>query len=288
MPSPFPAIANLPTDEDGPNMAMEELPPPHNDLPLVTLINRVLRQRLSLCPLDNNLVNLALHEERFQKIIRNFFSRFKAKKIGHLKMVDVCTQVVLLACRITTFAWFKMYSLADASGHRTTLMALRNSMYLIPLGFLAYDYRSNIVTWKFAATDLECKVHIVQTGVVQPLIEMLQSPDAGIAHNGGLVPLLKLLDSKNGPLQHNAAFALYGLADNEDNASDFIRVGGIQRLQDGEFIVLATIDCVAKSLKRLEKNIHDRALRYAKVWGRDVVRSLTLVYTKRLFPDSNP
>jgi len=30
------------------------------------------------------------------------------------------------------------------------------------------------------------------------------------------------------------------------------------------------------------------ALRYAKVWGRDVVRSLTLAYAKRLFPDSNP
>jgi len=27
------------------------------------------------------------------------------------------------------------------------------------------------------------------------------------------------------------------------------------------------------------------ALRYAKVWGRDVVRSLTLAYAKRLFPD---
>lgn len=29
------------------------------------------------------------------------------------------------------------------------------------------------------------------------------------------MPLLRLLDSKNGNLQHNAAFALYGLADNE-------------------------------------------------------------------------
>lgn len=29
------------------------------------------------------------------------------------------------------------------------------------------------------------------------------------------MPLLKLLDSRNGSLQHNAAFALYGLADNE-------------------------------------------------------------------------
>lgn len=38
---------------------------------------------------------------------------------------------------------------------------------------------------------------------------------AGIAHSGGIGPLLKLLESKNGSLQHNAAFALYGLADNE-------------------------------------------------------------------------
>jgi len=29
-------------------------------------------------------------------------------------------------------------------------------------------------------------------------------------------------------------------------------------------------------------------LRYAKVWGRDIVRSLTLAYAKRLFSDSNP
>ncbi|RZB89033.1 Arm repeat protein interacting with ABF2 isoform C, partial [Glycine soja] len=136
---------------------------------------------------------------------------------------------------------------------------------------------------QFAATDSDCKVHIVQRGAVQPLIEMLQSPDvqlremsafalgrlaqdphnqAGIAHNGGLVPLLKLLDSKNGSLQHNAAFALYGLADNEDNASDFIRVGGVQRLQDGEFIVQATKDCVAKTLKRLEEKIHGRVLNH--------------------------
>ncbi|KAB5537803.1 hypothetical protein DKX38_015336 [Salix brachista] len=70
-------------------------------------------------------------------------------------------------------------------------------------------------------------------------VTQFQDPhnQAGIAHNGGLVPLLKLLDSKNGSLQHNAAFSLYGLADNEDNVSDFISVGGVQKLQDGEFIV---------------------------------------------------
>ncbi|CAM8986102.1 unnamed protein product [Rhodiola kirilowii] len=134
---------------------------------------------------------------------------------------------------------------------------------------------------QFAATDSDCKVHIVQRGAVQPLVEMLQSPDvqlremsafalgrlaqdthnqAGIAHHGALMPLLKLLDAKNGSLQHNAAFALYGLADNEDNVADFIKVGGVQKLQEGEFIVQATKDCVAKTLKRLEDKIHGRVL----------------------------
>ncbi|KAI8522898.1 hypothetical protein RHMOL_Rhmol13G0032600 [Rhododendron molle] len=134
---------------------------------------------------------------------------------------------------------------------------------------------------QFAANDSDCKVHIVQRGAVQPLIEMLQSPDtqlkemsafalgrlaqdthnqAGIGHSGGIVPLLKLLDSKNGSLQHNSAFALYGLADNEDNVVEFVRVGGIQKLQEGEFIVQPTRDCVAKTLKRLEEKIHGRVL----------------------------
>ncbi|KAK1359734.1 hypothetical protein POM88_044208 [Heracleum sosnowskyi] len=60
---------------------------------------------------------------------------------------------------------------------------------------------------------------------------------AGIAHSGGILPLLNLLDSKIGSLQHNAAFALYGLADNEDNVVDLIVVGGVQKLQGGEFLV---------------------------------------------------
>ncbi|XP_020235359.1 protoheme IX farnesyltransferase, mitochondrial [Cajanus cajan] len=35
---------------------------------------------------------------------------------------------------------FKMYSLTDTSGLRTAVVALRNSIYLIPLGFLAYHW----------------------------------------------------------------------------------------------------------------------------------------------------
>ncbi|XP_057800870.1 ARM REPEAT PROTEIN INTERACTING WITH ABF2-like [Salvia miltiorrhiza] len=134
---------------------------------------------------------------------------------------------------------------------------------------------------QFAAADSDCKVHIVQRGAVLPLIEMLQSPDiqlkemsafalgrlaqdthnqAGIAHSGGVSPLLKLLESKNGFLQHNAAFALYGLSDNEDNVADLVRIGGVQKLQDGEFNVQPTRDCVAKTLKRLEEKIKGRVL----------------------------
>ncbi|KAJ6898846.1 ARM REPEAT PROTEIN INTERACTING WITH ABF2-like isoform X2 [Populus alba x Populus x berolinensis] len=163
---------------------------------------------------------------------------------------------------------------------------------------------------QFAATDSDCKVHIVQRGAVQPLIEMLQSPDvqlremsafalgrlaqdthnqAGIAHNGGLVPLLKLLDSKNGSLQHNAAFSLYGLADNEDNVSDFISVGGVQKLQDGEFTVQATKDCVAKTLKRLEERIHGRVLNHLlylmRVAEKAVQRRVALALAHLCSPD---
>ncbi|GMI96005.1 ARM repeat protein interacting with ABF2 [Hibiscus trionum] len=165
---------------------------------------------------------------------------------------------------------------------------------------------------QFAATDSDCKVHIVQRGAVRPLIEMLHSPDvqlkemsafalgrlaqdthnqAGIAHSGGLIPLLKLLDSKNGSLQHNAAFALYGLADNEDNVSDFIRVGGVQRLQDGEFIVQATKDCVAKTLKRLEEKIHGRVLNHLlylmRVAEKPVQRRVALALAHLCSPDDH-
>ena len=40
--------------------------------------------------------------------------------------------------------------------------------------------------------------------------------------------------SRNGNLQHNAAFALYGLADNEDNIAAIVREGGVRTLQDCE------------------------------------------------------
>ncbi|EEE63645.1 hypothetical protein OsJ_18462 [Oryza sativa Japonica Group] len=163
---------------------------------------------------------------------------------------------------------------------------------------------------QFASADSDCKVHIVQRGAVRPLIEMLQSADvqlremsafalgrlaqdthnqAGIAYNGGLVPLLKLLDSKNGSLQHNAAFALYGVADNEDYVSDFIKVGGVQKLQDGEFIVQATKDCVAKTLKRLEEKINGRVLKHLlymmRVGEKSVQRRVALALAHLCAPE---
>ncbi|KVI03944.1 Armadillo [Cynara cardunculus var. scolymus] len=112
---------------------------------------------------------------------------------------------------------------------------------------------------------------------------------AGIAHGGGILPLLKLLDSRNGSLQHNAAFALYGLADNEDNVADLIRVGGVQKLQDGEFIVQPTRDCVAKTLKRLEEKIHGRVLSHLlylmRIAERSVQRRVALALAHLCSPD---
>ncbi|KAJ7979157.1 protoheme IX farnesyltransferase, mitochondrial-like [Quillaja saponaria] len=52
----------------------------------------------------------------------------------------VNTWVGAIVGAIPPLLGFRMYSLADASGHRTALVALRNSLYLIPLGFLAYDW----------------------------------------------------------------------------------------------------------------------------------------------------
>ena len=84
----------------------------------------------------------------------------------------------------------------------------------------------------------------------------------GICHADGLRPLLDLLDSDETNLQHNAAFALYGLADNEDNVPDIIREGTVQRLMGGELKAQPSKDCVNKTLKRLEEKVDGRVLKY--------------------------
>lgn len=53
-------------------------------------------------------------------------------------------------------------------------------------------------------------------------------------------------------LQHNAAFALYGLSDNEDNLLEFVREGAVQRINECELVVQASKDCVNKLMKRLQ------------------------------------
>ncbi|XP_064941067.1 ARM REPEAT PROTEIN INTERACTING WITH ABF2-like [Musa acuminata AAA Group] len=146
---------------------------------------------------------------------------------------------------------------------------------------------------QFASADSDCK-----GGAVRPLIGMLQSPDiqlkdshkqAGIVYNGGLVPLLKLLDSKNRCLQHIVAFALYGIAENEDNVSDFIKVGGVQKLQDGEFIIQATKDRVAKTMKRLEEKINGPVLKHLlylmRVGEKVVQRRIALALAHLCLPE---
>jgi len=66
-------------------------------------------------------------------------------------------------------------------------------------------------------------------------------PNSSGLQAGGLPPLLELMASRNGNLQHNAAFALYGLADNEDNIAAIVREGGVACLQDCELLVQARV-----------------------------------------------
>ncbi|CAK9190599.1 unnamed protein product [Sphagnum troendelagicum] len=122
---------------------------------------------------------------------------------------------------------------------------------------------------QFATTDPECKVNIVQCGAVRPLISMLEAPDPQLREMaafalGHQAPVLitAALISALAEDSHNAAFALYGLADNEDNVSDIVREGGVQRLFKGELIVQASKDCVQKTLKRLEEKIHGWVLKH--------------------------
>jgi len=108
----------------------------------------------------------------------------------------------------------------------------------------------------------------------------------GICFGAGLGPLLKLLDSNIDDimmhlretnssakkpdselkgdarryvenLQHNAAFALYGLSDNEDNVHVIIAEGSVQRFRDANNTLLleASKTCVEKTLQRLEEKL---------------------------------
>ncbi|KAI4370313.1 hypothetical protein MLD38_018676 [Melastoma candidum] len=63
---------------------------------------------------------------------------------------------------------FKMLSLRDASGQRTSLVALRNCLYLVPLGYLAYDWglasgwfclESSLLTLAISATAFSFYCH---------------------------------------------------------------------------------------------------------------------------------
>ncbi len=61
--------------------------------------------------------------------------------------------------------------------------------------------------------------------------------------------------SQSANLQHNAAFALYGLADNEDNIAAIVREGGVQTLQACEQLVQVRSYYVLHLTLRLQSQI---------------------------------
>ncbi|KAL5142353.1 hypothetical protein HKD37_09G025552 [Glycine soja] len=76
----------MPTNEDIPNLAMEDPFPPSMivlwlHLLMECFIHLRLRKRLSHCPLGNNLLTHGLHGKQFQKIIRNSFSSILRKLV---------------------------------------------------------------------------------------------------------------------------------------------------------------------------------------------------------------
>ncbi|KAH1233542.1 hypothetical protein GmHk_09G025964 [Glycine max] len=80
----------MPTNEDIPNLAMEDPLPPLMivlwlHLLMECFIHLRLWKRLSHCPLGNNLLTHGQHGEQFQKIIRNSFSSILRSKCAHAK-----------------------------------------------------------------------------------------------------------------------------------------------------------------------------------------------------------
>ncbi|KAJ9512639.1 hypothetical protein QJQ45_018860 [Haematococcus lacustris] len=130
--------------------------------------------------------------------------------------------------------------------------------------------------------------------VVVWLCRLAQNSDnqAGIVQCGGLVPLLELLESKHYNLQHNAAFALYGLADNEDNIPDIIRFGALQRLMDcsEKLSVQASKDCVQKTITRMEQKLNGRVLSHVIFMLRSsnrVIQQRAAMSLAKLAPESD-
>ncbi|XP_028753653.1 ARM REPEAT PROTEIN INTERACTING WITH ABF2-like [Neltuma alba] len=213
-----------------------------------------------------------------------------------------------------SFVGWLVRNLVNSSPHIRREVLLAGALRPI-IGLLRSDWPESqreaaLLIGIFAGTDSDCKAHIAQRGAIQPLIDMLKSPDeqlwkasafalgrlaqdahnqAGIAYNGGLELLLNLLCSKDGPLQRNAAFALYGFADNEENVADIVKVGGVQKLQDGDFIDGPAKEYVGKTMKRLEEKMHGQVLKqliYLMRFGEKVVqRRVALALAHLCAPD---
>lgn len=92
-----------------------------------------------------------------------------------------------------------------------------------------------------------CPVGLLPAGTAQVPHAGLHPPHPPHPH-----PCFSTHPSTPYPAQHNAAFALYGLSDNEDNLLEFVKEGAVQRIHECELVVQASKDCVNKLMKRLQ------------------------------------
>ncbi|KAL0736001.1 hypothetical protein Bca4012_012211 [Brassica carinata] len=145
--------------------------------------------------------------------------------------------------------------------------ALQPVIGLLSSTCLETQREAALLIGQFASPDSDCKSSDEQVMEMSAFALGRLAQDthnqAGIGQRGGIISLLNLLDVHTGSVQHNAAFALYGLADNEENLADFIKAGGIQRLQDDNFTV-QVLNQLLYLMRSTEKTIQRRiALAFA-------------------------
>ncbi|EOY05450.1 Cytochrome c oxidase 10 [Theobroma cacao] len=104
---------------------------------------------------------------------------------------------------------YRMFSLADASGQRTAAVAFRNCLYLIPLGFIAYD-------WGVASGWFCVESSLITLAISAAAFSFYRDRTTQKARRMFYASLLYLPVFMSGLLFHRLSDEQRGLADNPD------------------------------------------------------------------------
>ncbi|XP_042401129.1 ARM REPEAT PROTEIN INTERACTING WITH ABF2-like [Zingiber officinale] len=143
---------------------------------------------------------------------------------------------------------------------------------------------------QFASADSDCKVQIVQRGALRPLNEMLQSSYVQLKKMSafGLGRLAQDLhnhakNQDNVVIMRGAGMNVFAFC-HQDNVADFVKLEGVQRLQNDESIVQQHDGSLAFYKKNISGNL--RALRRLKMACERTKRTLSSIVQTTLDIDS--